>query len=176
MNSFVGKYNQTVPKYSAVSVNGKRLYKYARADSFVELPKREVEVKEIELISYKDDNITFKCKVSKGTYIRSLIKDICNKLGVLGTMSDLVRTKQGKFNIEDSYKIVEIENGNYNALKLENVLDLKIIELTDDLNKKVSNGNKLELNYDGYVLFRKNDKDIALYYFENNLGKLKIMF
>jgi len=176
LNSFIGTYEQIVPKYSAVSINGKRLYEYARNNEKVELPKRLVEIKKIELLEYHDDLIKFKVLVSKGTYIRSLIEDICNRLNTIGTMSDLVRIKQGKFNIDNSFSLNDIENNNFKSLKLEEVLDLEVIELDDSLYKKVINGNKLNINYNGYVLFKKDNLDIALYYFEKNIGYLKILF
>lgn len=176
LNSFKGISNQTVPLYSAVHLNGKRLYEYAREGRKVELPKREIVIYDIELLDYKKEVIQFRVNVSKGTYIRSLIADICSKLNVLGTMSDLVRSKQGSFLLENSYTLEEIEKKEYTSLMLEDVLDLEIIELKDDLYKKVINGNKLELNYNGNVLFKKDNEDIALYYFENNLGRLKILF
>jgi len=113
LNSFKGKSIQEVPIYSAIKVNGKKLYEYAREGKSIELPKREIDIKSIELLEYKNDEITFKTTVSKGTYIRSLINDICIKLNTVGTMSNLVRTKQGKFNIEDSYTLEQIENNNY---------------------------------------------------------------
>ena len=91
-------------------------------------------------------------------------------------MSDLIRTKQGVFTIEKSYSLKEIELNNYKSLNIEDVLDLKIINLDNSLYKKVINGNKLELNFNGYVLFKNNDIDIALYYFEKNIGRLKILF
>jgi len=176
LNSFLGISIQTVPVYSAVHVDGKRLYEYARGNIEVELPKREILIKDIELLSYGKDLIRFRVVVSKGTYIRSLINDICSSLNVLGTMSELVRTKQGKFYIEDSYSFEDIKNNNYDSLNLEDVLDLKIIELENNLYKKVINGNKLNLDYEGYTLFRKDGIDIALYYFENKIGRIKILF
>ena len=173
---FKGKYMQEVPMYSAVRVNGKRLYEYARKDMEIyDLPKREVEIKELELLDYHDDIIKFRCVVSKGTYIRSLIRDICGKLNVYGTMNSLIRTKQGKFKIEDSYTLEDIESNNYQSLSLKDVLDLKEIELDNNLYKKVINGNILELKYEGYILFQKDKQDVALYYFENNIGKLRIL-
>ena len=173
---FKGKNMQEVPMYSAVRVDGKRLYEYARKDMEIyDLPKREVEIKELELLDYHDDIIKFRCVVSKGTYIRSLIRDICGKLNVYGTMNSLIRTKQGKFKIEDSYTLEDIENNNYQSLSLKDVLDLKEIELDNNLYKKVINGNILELNYEGYILFQKDKQDVALYYFENNIGKLRIL-
>ena len=176
LKSFVGKSVQEVPIYSAVSINGKRLYEYARNNIEVTLPKREVTIKEIELLEYNKDSIKFRCIVSKGTYIRSLIKDICDKLNVYGTMSDLIRTKQGKFSIKDAYTIEDISNNNYKSLDLKDVLDLQEVELDNTLHKKVINGNVLYLNYNGYILFKENNTDIALYYFENNEGRLKILF
>lgn len=176
LNSFKGSYMQEVPKYSAVSINGKRLYEYARSNEEVKLPKRLVKINDIELLKINDNIINFKVNVSKGTYIRSLIQDICNKLNCVGTMNNLIRTKQGNFLLDYSYTLEEIENGNYKSLSLEDVLDLKVISLDESLYKKVINGNKLDLNYTGYILFKYNNQDIALYYFENNIGYLKILF
>lgn len=176
LNNFVGEYDQTIPLYSAVHVEGKRLCEYARLNKDVKLPTRKVNIKEIELLECHDDIIKFRVVVSKGTYIRSLIQDICKKLNVIGTMSDLTRTKQGIFKLEDSYMLSDIENNNYNSLKLEEVIDLEVVNLDDNLYKRVINGNKLELNYNGYILFKKDDMDIALYYFDNKLGRLKILF
>ena len=176
LNSFKGKYIETIPKYSAVSINGKRLYEFARNNEEIELPKKEVEIKKIELLDYYDNFIEFKVLVSKGTYIRSLISDICKSLNILGTMSDLVRTKQGLFDINNSYSLSDIENNNYKSYKLEDVIDLEVVSLSDELYKKVINGNKIEKEFNGYVLFKYKDNDIALYYFENNIGRLKILF
>ena len=176
LNSFIGKYEQVVPKYSAVQINGKRLYEYARNNEEIELPKRLVEIKNIELLSYEKDSIKFKVLVSKGTYIRSLIQDICDKLNTIGTMNSLVRTKQGNFHIEKSYSLDDILNGNYKSIKLEDVIDLNVINLDSDLYKKVINGNRLELPYNEYILFKKDNIDIALYYFEKHKGYLKILF
>ncbi len=177
LNSFQKTYEQEVPIYSAVHVNGKRLYEYAKRDEEVKLPKRLVTIKKIDLIEFKEDLIKFKVVVSKGTYIRSLIKDICASLNVIGTMSELVRTKQGNFKIEDSYKLEDIENNNYKSLNLEDVIELKVKKIdNDNLYKKVINGNNLIDKLTGYVLYKLDNKDIALYYFEEGLCKLKILF
>lgn len=176
LNKYLGKQMQTVPKYSAIHVNGKRLYEYARNNEDVILPKREVEIKEIELLSYCNDEIKFRCIVSKGTYIRSLIKDICDNLDICGTMQDLIRTKQGIFTLDNSFTLEDIEKGNFNLLKLEEFLDIQIVNINNEILKKVSNGNKIEDNYDGYVLYKNNGVDIALYNFENNVGRLVILF
>ena len=124
LNSFIGKYNMEVPKYSAIKVNGKKLYEYARNNIDVKLPIKEVEIKSIELLEYKDDIIKFKTKVEKGTYIRSLIRDICKKLNTIGTMNNLIRIKQGNFNIEESYTIDEIKNNTFKMLNIKAALCL----------------------------------------------------
>ena len=90
LNHFKGTYNQEVPIYSAVKVNGKKLYEYARNNIDVKLPSKIVNIYDIELIDIKDDIITIKCKVSKGTYIRSLIRYIGAFLGTYATMTSLV--------------------------------------------------------------------------------------
>ncbi len=175
LNSFLGKSIQEVPKYSAIKVNGKRLYEYARENIDVELPRIKVSIKDIELLDYGIDFIKIKCLVSKGTYIRSLIRDICKELKVLGCMSDLIRTKQGTFSIDNSWTLEDISNNNFKSLTLEDVLKITKIELDDNLYKKVVNGNKIIAKYNGYVLFQKKEQDIALYYFENGEGVLKIL-
>jgi len=176
LDKFLGSSVQTTPIYSAVHVNGKRLYEYARSNTEVELPKREIYISDIELLNYENDLIKFRVVVSKGTYIRSLIDDICLSLNTIGTMSELNRTKQGIFNINNSYTLEDIESNNYESLNIEEVLNLKIIELDDNLYKKVINGNKLVDNNDGYILYRKDNNNVALYYFENKEGRLKILF
>lgn len=176
LNMFLGKHLQTVPLYSAIHVKGKRLYEYARNNEDVVLPKREIEVKEIELLNFQNDEIKFRCIVSKGTYIRSLIKDICDNLEECGAMQDLIRTKQGIFNLDNSFTLEDIKNNNYNLLKLEEFLDIKSVNIDNEILKKVSNGNKIEDNYDGYVLYKNNGVDVALYKFANNIGRLIILF
>ena len=142
LSSMIGSYDQEVPIYSAVKINGKKLYEYAREKEEVELPKRKVEIKEIELLDYrqKEDKVFFKmrCLVSKGTYIRSLIRDIAMKLNTIGVMTDLIRTKQGKFNIEDAYTLEQIKQGKFHLIKIEDALDIDIVEVDDYLNKILS--------------------------------------
>ena len=167
LNSFKGKYMQEVPIYSAVKINGKKLYEYARENIDINLPKREVEVSNIELlgdIEYRNAKtyFSFRCSVSKGTYIRSLIRDIALKLNTVGIMTDLRRIRQGKFNIEDS---ITIDNINENSLiDIVDVLDYKKIELTSSKEKEVLNGAIIDNIYDSdEVLFIKDSEAIALY-------------
>ena len=171
LNSMIGGYYQEVPKYSAVKINGRKLYEYAREGIDVELPKRFVNIKSIELvsdISYNDGCIDFtiKCLVSKGTYIRSLIRDIALKLGCFGVMSSLERTLQGNFSINDAYSISDIESGNYNFIDLGTFFKDKYKVIVDDsLKSKILNGCLLENIYGASeVLFvDSNDLILALY-------------
>ncbi len=167
LNSFKGSYEQEVPIYSAVKRNGKKLYEYAREGIDVELPKRTIEVKEIELvddIEYKNNKtmFKFKCTVSKGTYIRSLINDIATRLDTIGIMTNLRRIRQGNFKIEDSIKIEDI-----NEINLKSIIDTlpyKKIELTDDIRKKIVNGALVDNIYnEDKVLFIENNEAVALY-------------
>ena len=179
--SMVGEYEQEVPKYSAVKINGRKLYEYAREGIEVELPKRVVNIKSIELVSdieYHDGfvDFTIKCLVSKGTYIRSLIRDIASKLGTFGVMTSLVRTRQGEFTIEESYSIDEIINGDYNIIDLgtffKNVYKVKV---DNSLRKSILNGAIIDNNYGvDEVLFVDHDKVLALYrVYDKDSSKIK---
>lgn len=165
--SFKTTYLQEVPIYSAVKVNGKKLYEYARLGKNIKLPKKSVTILDISLLSIHEDNnnnyFSFRCKVSKGTYIRSLINDISKKLDVPMCMSDLVRVKHGKFDISSSYTIEDIKNNNYKSLNIRDIVNLKEMEIPKELEKKVLNGARIERISDGKILFTKDGKDIALY-------------
>ena len=165
INSFLGFYDQTVPIYSAVKVGGKKLYNYARENKDFSLPKRKVEVKKIELLEFNSETYKFKVSVSKGTYIRSLIKDINDKLGIIGVMTDLRRTKQGSFNIKDAYTLDDIENNNYNLLSINDVLtDIKKVVIDDTLYKKIKNGSLINNCYNiDKIAFIYNDDLVAIY-------------
>ena len=165
LNSFVGTYNQSVPIYSAVNINGKKLYEYAREGIEVKLPKRMVEIKNIELLEFSNDSYKFKVNVSKGTYIRSLIKDINDKLGVIGVMSNLKRTKQGKFDIKDAFSLENIQNDDYKILSITDVLkDDNCVIINDNLYNVIKNGGLIDNVYkDDYVTFIYKDEVIAIY-------------
>lgn len=161
LSTFLGKSTQITPIYSAVKVNGKKLYEYAREGIKVELPTREINITNIELISFNNDEIVFKTTVSKGTYIRALIDDICKKLNTVGTMSSLIRTKQGNFIIENSYTIEDIEQGNYKLITIEEALsNLESITIDKDTYNKVKNGSIIEKTF---------TNDIANLVYENKI-------
>ena len=180
LNSFKGTYMQEVPIYSAVKINGKKLYEYARSGKDVKLPKRKVEISSIELIDdieYKDNKtiFKFKCSVSKGTYIRSLIRDIAFKLNTVGTMLDLRRIRQGKFKIENSIKLENISEDK--LMNIVDVLDVNNIELTSNIEKKILNGAPIDNIYNtDEILFVKEKQAIALYKLSDNKLKPYKMF
>ena len=183
LNSFKGKYRQQVPIYSAVKINGKKLYEYARNNIEVSLPYREVEIKDIDLIEgpvYKNDKteIKFKCNVSKGTYIRSLIRDIAEKLNTCAIMTELRRVKQGKYSISNSIKVDDVNIDS--IIPIKDVLDVYKVNISDDIKKKVLNGAKINNIYNrDEVLFIDNDKEIALYKVDEkdkSFLKIDIMF
>lgn len=120
--SFVGKQIQKPPIYSSIKVNGKKLYEYARNGEEVEIPIREVEIMDIEVLTIENNEITFRSLCSKGTYIRSLCVDIAKALGYPGHMSSLIRTRSGIFTIDSSYSLEDIEKGEYSILPIEDAL------------------------------------------------------
>ncbi len=112
LSSFVGTQEQRPSKYSAIKINGIRAYEYARKGIPVELPMRTIMVSNIELIAYGFPYFTIRVTCSGGTYIRSLLRDICVQLGIPGTMTSLARTAVGPFMIQSAYMAEElIEQG-----------------------------------------------------------------
>lgn len=175
INSYKKTYLQEVPIYSAVKVNGKKLYEYARKGIEVELPKKEVTIKEIELLSSNNDTFKFRCLVTKGCYIRSLINDIATSMNTYATMTSLVRTKQGKTTINDAYTLDDIRNNNYKLYTIDEVLDYPVIKVDEILEKKIHNGVKIDntFNIKDKVIFKnKNNKLLGIYELDNN--KLKV--
>ena len=164
LKKFKKTYMQEVPRYSAVKVNGRKLYDYARHDEEVVPPKKRVTIYDIELLDYEYDDVKIRCTVSKGTYIRALIRDICQYLKTYGVMTGLVRTKINDFKIEDAYTLDEIRNGDYKLLSLEDFLDFKVIDLDEDNLNRIKNGNIYCDRENDYVLFKYLNEDIALYY------------
>ena len=166
LKSFVGKYDQVVPLYSSVKVDGERLYKYARKSKEVELPKREVEIFDIELLSFEKDTFTFRAFVSKGTYIRSLIRDIGDKLNIPCVMEELRRTKQGDFSLEDAISVDDLRNNRITIIPIERALkDMLIVDVDDYIENKVNHGAILRNLYDrSPIAYRnKNNEIIAIY-------------
>lgn len=109
-NNLEGKQEQIPPMYSAIKLNGKKLYEYARKGIEVEVKPRTIEIYKLELIKIEDMEIIFRVSCSKGTYIRTLCEKIAEELGTIGYMKELKRIQVGEFNIKDSITIEELEN------------------------------------------------------------------
>lgn len=182
LSSFSGKINQIPPMYSAIKVNGKKLYEYARNNEIVDLKPRNVEIYKLERITdvVKENRFyTFKIKthVSKGTYIRSLCVDIAEKLGYPGLMNSLVRTKSGVWNIENSYTLEEIEKGNFISFSmLETLRNYPIIDEEECVNKarhgmKISPSKVEELlgEKPSRIVLKSNDNLVAIYDFDSTI-------
>ena len=170
INSYKKTYLQEVPIYSAVKVNGKKLYEYARNNQVVELPKKEVTIKEIELLNIEKDTFTFKALVSKGCYIRSLINDIGISLNTYATMTNLLRTKQGKIALDQTYTLEDIRNNNYKIYDIDEVLELNTITVDEQTERKIRTGQPLENTYSitDKVIFKDKDNNILGIYQEKD--------
>lgn len=152
LQSFQGKITQVPPMYSAVKVNGKKLYEYARENKVVDRPIRHVIIDDIELLSIKNDSFRIKVICSKGTYIRTLCVDIGLELGYPAHMSDLTRTETASFTRDNSVTFAEIEKAVENNEETSLLLPItKGLEHLDtysvdyDTARKVANGQKLQI-------------------------------
>lgn len=162
--SFFGPQKQIVPIYSAKKVNGKKLYEYARNGESVTLPEQKIEIFSLELLDFQKSTAVIRCHVSKGTYIRSLIRDICVSCGCLGTMEELKRTKLGDFSLINSIRLEELEKDQYQLLTFHDFLSYETHELTEKEAKLVEHGNELYIESKfQYVLFTMNNQEVALY-------------
>ena len=169
LSSFIGKQEQTPPIYSAIKVAGKKLYEYARKGQEVEIPKREIEIYNIELVGINkvSKEIEFKVSCSKGTYIRSLCVDIAKALGTIGYMSGLERLQVGKFKIENSIKIDENTTKEYIEEHIIGIEELFAEKPKIEINQKklllFLNGVKLNTEFeDGVYKIYSENKFIGL--------------
>ena len=181
VESFVGEYNQLPPMYSAIKKDGKKLYEYARAGITVEREKRPVNIYEIKDIKIDMPYVSFVVRCSKGTYIRSLCRDIGEKLSCGACMTKLVRNNLHGMDVKDSLKLADIERFR-DEEKLDEIIlpmdkilyDYPAYEINNEYIKYLQNGNKLKLDYIKCIDDRKNlsDKDIIRIYQGDNLAAL----
>ncbi|MCV3734532.1 tRNA pseudouridine(55) synthase TruB [Ureaplasma miroungigenitalium] len=101
-------YHQTPPMHSAIKINGKKAYDFARKNIHLELPSRLVQIKEYEIISFTDNILKIRLLVSKGFYIRSFAVDLAKQLNTYATLKNLIRTRSGEFSLEDAMEIEEV--------------------------------------------------------------------
>ena len=180
LRSFIGKQEQIPPIYSAIKVNGKKLYDYARKGESVEIQPRQIEIYDIELIKIdkKNKTIEFRVDCSKGTYIRTLCENIAEKLDTVGYMKELNRTKVGDFSINNSITIEELENDkSNNFITIEDYFkNYKNIKLNEKKLQLFLNGVQLTWNLeDGIYRIYCDNKFIGIGTIKNNLLKRDII-
>lgn len=185
-SNFTGKILQIPPIYSAIKVNGKKLYEYARKGQEVEIKPRQIEIYEISLIEINQiaNTIEFEVSCSKGTYIRSLCEDIAKELNTVGYMKELRRVQVGEFLIKDSITVEDLQKNEDNKdFILSHFIDLqkyfakfRIIELSQEEARKFLNGVKLSSNKEnGIYRVQSENKLIGTGILENNKLKRDII-
>ncbi len=167
LNSFLGESYQIPPMYSAIKVNGEKLYNLARQGKTVERKSRKISIDEIELLDYNKSEINFRVVCSKGTYIRVLCEDIAQKLDTCGYMKTLRRTRIGKFKVEDKDKFIEIKDILLYNESEKNKQNLSINIEGNDL-KKLLNGVPIKL--DSVNINTSEDKLVNIYNHEKFIG------
>ena len=177
---FEGEISQTPPIYSALKVNGKKLYEYAREGKTVEIKSRKVTIYKIELKSFDEEKQTAEILVScsKGTYIRSIANDLGENLGCGAYLINLIRTKAGNFSVENAVKdyTTNVEQNLINPLE---VLTLPKFEVTDDEHKKIIQGQSFKKNsvkVNGFIILIYNDNIDAVAIVDNGIVKVKKVF
>ena len=185
LNMFLGKTKQIPPMYSAIKVNGKKLYEYAREGKEIELKERDIEIFNIQLknIDYENQEISYVVDCSKGTYIRTLCEDIAKKLNTVGYMKELTRLRVDRFNISNSITLNELEEKK-NKNNFEDVISIeklfsnnpKII-LTNKKENLFLNGVNLTFNNeDGtYLIYNEKKSYIGLGIIKDNLLKRDVV-
>ena len=143
LDAFKGVIKQVPPMISSVKVNGKKLYEYARNQEAVKRPERSVEIYDIEALD--DKNLQFRVSCSSGTYVRSLCHDIAERTGNYGCMSSLIRTKVGRFSLEDCVTLDDVKNGDFSLHPIKEILDgYEMIAYTPL--KDIYNGKHVRIN------------------------------
>ena len=183
--SFIGEINQIPPMYSSIKIEGRRLYQIARDNEIIDLSDKIRKVKIFSLIRLNEPTLTtnhtirfkIKCKVSKGTYIRSLAKSIGEKLNLPSCMSSLIRTKSGKYKIEDAYSVDDVLIGKYQLINMLDCLDdFYILDADDKIYNDCINGRYLHLNLkEEQIAIKYQEELIAIYELDkdNNYYKAK---
>ena len=180
LKSFIGKIKQMPPKYSAIKVNGRKLYEYARKGQEVEIKPREVEIYNIEITNIQKEKkqIEFKVSCSKGTYIRTLCEDIAEKMRTVGYMKELKRTKVGNFNIEQAITLGQLqEKENIKIITIEEMFkDKEEIILEDSKIILLLNGVKMNMEKPKgiYRIYNKQNEFIGLGIVQNKILKIDI--
>ena len=182
LSQFKGEIEQFPPIYSAIKINGKKLYEYARKGETVDIKPRKVNISKLEIVSFNKENQTAELLIecSKGTYIRSIANDIGEALNCYGHLIKLVRIKAGKFSLKDTKKLEEletIEEIEKNLIYPLEYLNFPKYELNETEKEKVSHGMSIEINAsDGLITLIQNNELIAICSIENKKAKMLKVF
>ena len=162
LNSIIGRQKQVPPMYSAIKVNGRKLYEYARKGQSVEIASRMIEIYNAKLIEFDKSNniVKFELKCSKGTYVRTVCEEIAEKLGTVGFMKELRRIQVGEFNIEKAVTIDELRKNE--ELLFKNLISIE--EVFKNKEKITLNDKQLGLFLNGVMLTEEKDDGIYLIY------------
>jgi tRNA pseudouridine55 synthase len=176
INNFLGTLTQIPPKYSAIKINGKRAYDLARDNQEFEIKPRNVSVHSLELLDFDEEksHATYRVKCSKGTYIRSLARDIAESMQTLGFVIRLIREEVGSFLIDNSIKLNELSSEK--VLSIEDVLDdIPVVDIDRANASKVSNGQNIKIFGDDethdLVFIKNNNELISIGSSQNGLYK-----
>ena len=181
LDTFLGEQEQIPPVYSAIKVNGKKLYEYARKGQEVEIQPRKINIYGIKLLKIDKEGteIQFEVSCSKGTYIRSLCEDIAKKMGTVGYMKELQRARVGTFTIEQSILLEDLnkENVEKHIITIENLFkNLENIELNERKLQLFLNGVKLSFDLkDGIYKIYCNQQFIGIGIVKDHLLKRDIV-
>jgi len=172
LQSFIGQQEQYPPMYSAIKVNGKKLYEYARSGKEVEVKPRSIEIYDIKLDNFDKPNneIVFTVECSKGTYIRTLCENIAEKLNTIGCMEELERVQVGRFNISNAVTIDELKEKkddisflNTYFYSFEKILeDKESLKLKNDKIQLFLNGVKLKQDLPDGIYKIMNEEDVFI--------------
>lgn len=180
---FFGDIKQRPPIYSAIKVGGQKLYELARNGvSDVEVPERTINVSKIELVNFDENTQTGKILIacSKGTYIRSIINDIGQRLGVGAVMTSLIRSKSGGMSVENSVNvndITDVDVAQKYLINLDKVFNFASVEIDDVELERVKNGNSIRRNIsDGFAFIVYNSEIIAFAEISSSKVKIKKVF
>ena len=170
MNDFIGSSLQKPPIYSAVKVDGKRLYKYARQGKEVEIPERRINIDKFSLLEIDGPKAEFLITVSKGTYIRSLMLDLALKLNTTAVVTEILRTNIGKLSIEYPEYIIDVnkldKSKEPESVHWSQVIDLPTIQIDEVIYEKILHGELLDNNMfteDKLTIMEYEEKIAALY-------------
>ncbi len=168
----IGKYAQMPPQYSAKKVNGKVAYKEARKGEVIELKPKEVEIFSFKVLKQLEENIfRFEISCSSGTYIRSLCRDVAEKMSTYGIMHCILRTRCGGFYLKDAYTLEQIKNGDYKIISCDSVFDCPSLRLNKEEAGRLLNGQiiKVENERLGKIYRSQNLKKQNYKVYQDNL-------